>query len=339
MKEIDGSYLEGGGQIVRTAIALSAITRTPIRLFSIRAGREKPGLRPQHVEGIKAAAKMCGADVSGLNHGSTEVRFTPHAINGGDIIVDIKTAGSATLVLQTLTPMALYAAQPVHITIRGGTAVPFSPTSEYFEHVLLEFLARMGIQMHATTGRHGFYPSGGGEISVTIQPGNMKSLDLIERGALEKIVVVSVAHDQLRHARVAERMLAGFKNIIPEVATECRYVKALSVGCFISSRARFENSSFGADELGRRGKRAEDVGKDAALALQRAMSGNGAIDRWMVDQIIPYLALAAQVTGKKSRIKIPDLSNHARTNMWVVSTFLQVGFCTEDGILECYFNE
>ncbi|UCC12253.1 MAG: RNA 3'-terminal phosphate cyclase [candidate division WOR-3 bacterium] len=339
MNEIDGSYLEGGGQIIRTTIALSAITRTPVHLYNIRAGREKPGLRPQHIEGIKAAAQMCTADVSGLDPGSTEIHFTPQALHGGDFVIDIKTAGSVTLVMQTLIPVALHTTEPVHIIVRGGTAVPFSPTSEYFEHVLLTFLARMGIEMRVTTKKHGFYPAGGGEISVSIQPGAMRSLDLVERGSLERIEVVSVAHVDLRHARVAERMLAGFKNIIPEIETQYRYVKAASVGCFISSRALFQNSSIGADELGRRGRRAEDVGKDAATALQRAISGEGAIDRWMVDQIIPFVALAARATGRGSNIKIPELSNHARTNMWVVSSFLQVGFRAENNILECYLKE
>jgi RNA 3'-terminal phosphate cyclase len=167
----------------------------------------------------------------------------------------------------------------------------------------------------------------------------MRPLDLVERGSLEKIEVVSVAHDDLRHARVAERMLAGFKNIMPDIVTEYRYVKAVSIGCFISSRALFQNSRLGADELGRRGKRAEDVGKDAARTLQRAISDNGAIDHWMVDQIIPYLALAARETGTGSKITIPGLSSHARTNMWVVSSFLQVGFRTGSGILECYPKE
>ena len=339
MKEIDGRHLEGGGQIVRSAVAQSAITGTPVRIFNIRAGRERPGLRPQHIEGIKAAAKICRAQLSGCNPGSTEIRFTPQTISGGDYVIDIKTAGSVTLVLQTLAPITFYAKDPSHITIRGGTAVPFSPTSEYFEHVMTKILARMGIQMRVATRKHGFYPAGGGEISATIQPGTVQSLDLLERGPLEKVEAVAVASEDLRRARVAERMLDGVKNIIPEIMSECRYVKSPSVGCYISCRVLYQNSCLGADALGRRGKRAEDVGKDAATVLERAISDSAVIDRWMVDQIIPYLALAARTTGQGSKIKISGLSKHAQTNMWVVSSFLPIGFRTENDILECYLKE
>lgn len=338
MIEIDGSYLEGGGQIVRSAVALSTITGKGVRIFNIRAGRKKPGLRPQHLEGIAAAAKMCRADTSGLTPGSTELQFSPHEIIGGNYSIDIKTAGSVTLILQMLVPIALHANERVELTIRGGTAVPFSPTVEYFQHVPCRILARMGIEITVLMRKHGFYPAGGGEISAHIQPGEVCTMELVERGALEKIEAMSIAQRNLRNRRVAERMLDGFKSILPDVRTEYRYVDTLSPGCFISSRAHFQDSSLGADELGRRGKRAEDVGSDAALMLKKEIAAGAAIDRWMVDQIIPYLALATCKTGAVPRVKIPDLSKHARTNMWVVSAFLPVGFRVEKNILECFIE-
>jgi RNA 3'-terminal phosphate cyclase (ATP) len=339
MKEIDGSYCEGGGQIVRSAVALSAITRKDIHLFNIRAGREKPGLRPQHLEGISAAAKMCGAAVSGLKPGSTEIEFVPHAVKGGNYVVDIKTAGAVTLILQTLVPIALHANEPVELLIRGGTAVPYSPTTEYLEHVSSRLLTRMGVGINVQTEKHGFYPAGGGEVSAFIQPGIVHSVELIERGSLEKIEVISIAQRTLRNRRVAERTLDGFKTVLPDVDGECKYVDALSPGCFISSRAHFRNSSLGADELGRRGKRAEEVGEEAAANLKKGLATEAAIDSWMVDQIIPYLALAAHETGEASRVRIPGLSQHARTNMWVISAFLPVRFHEEKNILECFIKE
>lgn len=339
MIEIDGSYREGGGQIVRSAVSLSAVTGKGVQIYNIRAGRERPGLRQQHLEGIRAAADMCGANVTGLRKGSTEIEFVPHAIAGGDYSIDIKTAGSVTLVLQTLVPIALHAKERTKVFIRGGTSVPFSPTIKYVEHVLCRFLKHMGADMTVTIVNHGFYPAGGGEIRACIRPGSVRSVELIERGPLEKIRAMSIAHTSLRERRVAERMLAGFQHILPDVDADCRYVDARSTGCFISSQAHFENSCLGADELGRPGKRAEDVGKDAALTLERAIAHDAVMDRWMVDQIIPYLALAACAGGAGSKIRIPELSEHAKTNMWVVSAFLPVRFNADKNILKCFLIE
>jgi len=339
MIEIDGSYREGGGQIVRSAVSLSAVTGKAVHICNIRAGRERPGLRQQHLEGIRAAAEMCGADVTGLRQGSTEIEFLPHAIAGGDYAVDIKTAGSVTLVLQTLVPIALHAKERTQVLVRGGTAVPFSPTIEYVEHILCRFLKHMGVDLNIMTKNHGFYPAGGGEIAACIRPGAVQSVELIERGHLEKIRVISIAHTSLRERRVAERMLAGFTHILHDVETEYRYVDTRSTGCFISSQAVFENSCMGADKLGRPGKRAEDVGKNAALTLERAIAHDAVMDRWMVDQIVPYLALAACTSNAGSKIKIPELSEHAKTNMWVVSAFLPVRFNADKNILKCFLIE
>jgi RNA 3'-terminal phosphate cyclase (ATP) len=336
MIEIDGSHQEGGGQIVRSAIALSAITGKGVHIRNIRAGRERPGLRQQHLEGIRAAAAMCGADISGLKKGATEIEFLPHAITGGDHVVDIRTAGSVTLVLQTLVPIALHAKERTRVLIRGGTAVPFSPTITYFEHVLCRFLKNMGADIVVTTARHGFYPAGGGEIHAAILPGSVRPVEIIERGPLENIRAMSIAHTDLRNARVAQRMIEGFKHILPGVEAEYRYVDAHSTGCFISSQAHFKNSSLGADALGRPGKRAEHVGRDAALTLKRAMTRDPVMDSWMVDQIIPYMALAACTRDARSKVKIPGLSEHAETNMWVIREFLPVRFHEEQNILECF---
>ena len=338
MIEIDGSYLEGGGQIIRTAIALSTITQKPVHIFNIRKGREKPGLRPQHLEGIKAAAKICDAETDGLTLNSLEAVFKPRDIHGGTFTIDTKTAGSITLILQTLVPIGIFAKASLTLTIRGGTAVPFSPTTEYFQHILCFFLERMGIHICIDTKRHGFYPRGGGEVVAKIEPSEIKSMNLIERGVLQKIDVLSVASYHLKQSRVVERMIEGFKKIFPEINDTVHYGETVSPGCFIRSHAHFENSKLGADALGKRGKRAEDVGMEAAQKLKEALDTGAPIDSWMVDQISPYIALAVNQTGETSKIKIPQLTKHAETNIWVIRKFLPVKLEIQDNIIVCAYK-
>jgi RNA 3'-terminal phosphate cyclase (ATP) len=335
MIEIDGSYLEGGGQIIRTAISLSAITQKPVHIFNIRKGREKPGLRPQHLEGMRAAAKICSAETDGLTLNSLEVVFKPGDIQGGTYTIDTKTAGSITLILQTLVPIGIFAKAPLTLTIRGGTAVPFSPTTEYFQHILCFFLEKMGIHIFIDTKKHGFYPKGGGEVLLKVEPNKLQNINLVESGELKKIDVVSIASKYLKQSQVAERMIEGYKKILPKADARFQYVDTISPGCFIRSHAHFENSKLGADALGKRGKRAEDVGLEAAQKLKESLDTGAPIDSWMVDQILPYMALAAIYTKEPSHIKIPQLTKHAETNVWVIRKFLAVDIEIQNNIMSC----
>ncbi|MCK4452791.1 RNA 3'-terminal phosphate cyclase [candidate division WOR-3 bacterium] len=335
MINIDGSYLEGGGQILRTAIALSTITKQSVRILNIRKGREKPGLRPQHFHGITAAAQICSATVQGLKINSIEIIFSPGKIKGGTYTIDTKTAGSVTLILQTLIPIGIFSESALELIIKGGTAVPFSPTIEYFLHIVHHILKIMGVSIFSDIRRHGFYPRGGGEIFVEIKSGEIRNINLMERGALQKIDVVSIASNHLKDAKVADRMVNGFKKIFPDANTKIQYVHAFSPGCFIRSHAHFDNGKLGADALGKRGKRAEDVGKDAARALKKEIESNAPIDSWMVDQIIPYMALATIKTNAVSKVKIPCLTKHAQTNIWVTKKFLPVEFEIQNNIMIC----
>ena len=339
MIDIDGSYLEGGGQILRTAIALSTITKQSVRILNIRKGREKPGLRPQHFQGITAAAKICGATVQGLKINSLEVDFAPSQIKGGTYTIDTKTAGSVTLILQTLIPIGIFSESPLELIIKGGTAVPFSPTIEYFQHIVCHILKIMGVSIFLDIRRHGFYPKGGGEIFVKIEPSKIRNIILMDRGTLQKIDVVSIASNHLKDAKVAERIVNGFGKIIPDAHTKIQYVHAFSPGCFLRSHAHFDNGKMGADALGKKGKRAEDVGKDAARALKKEIESNASIDSWMVDQIIPYMALATVKTNAVSKVKIPCLTKHAQTNIWVTKKFLPVEFEIQNNLMTCSNKE
>ncbi|MCS7099566.1 MAG: RNA 3'-terminal phosphate cyclase, partial [Sulfolobales archaeon] len=168
MLEIDGSFGEGGGQILRTAVALSAITGTDIRVVNIRARRPEPGLKRQHLTGILAAAEMCNAVVEGAQVGSTEVVFKPGSIRGGEYRFDVGTAGSVTLVLQTLLPIAAFADSPVAIEVSGGTDVPWSPPVDYLRYVVKPHLERLGYAFGVELVRRGHYPRGGGLVRVSV---------------------------------------------------------------------------------------------------------------------------------------------------------------------------
>ena len=335
--EIDGSYLEGGGQIVRTAIALSAITRKPVHLHNIRKGRSKPGLMPQHVEGIAAVTKICRAETEGLHRTSTELSFRQVKISGGKYEVDTKTAGSVTLIMQILILVGTHSDQALKLSIRGGTAVPYSPTTEYCQHVLGDYLKKLKVNFIMETERHGFYPAGGGEVRAVIEPGGPEKINLTTQGAYIATDVLSIASLHLKEARVAERLINGFEMINPKAHFKYRYVDALSAGCFIRSHAHFENARLGADALGKPGKRAEEVGREAALALNKEIESGATVDTWMVDQIIPYMALAAASTRQKSSVRVSTggLSQHAKTNVWVVEKFLDVNFNIDENILSC----
>lgn len=339
MIDLDGGHLEGGGQILRTAIALSAVTRQAVHIFNIRKGREKPGLRPQHLQGVAAASKICNARVDGLVLNSTDISFEPGTIKGGKYTVDTKTAGAVTLILQTLVPFGIHADSPLELVIKGGTAVPFSPTISYFQHVFCGILTMMGVSLSVTVKRHGFYPKGGGEVQVRIFPSKMKSLHVMERSTMKNVTVYSFASNHLKTARVAERMMDGFAGILKDADANCSYVDTLSPGCFLSAIARFGNSVLGSDELGKRGKRSEDVGADAAKILRATIDSEAAIDSWMVDQAIPFMALATHQTGEPSKVRIPPLTKHAQTNIWIVQKFLRVAFNSENDMLTCTMIE
>ena len=329
MIELDGATFEGGGQLMRTAVALAAITKKPCRVFNIRKNRPKPGLMTQHLLGLQSLAELCNGKLEGDYLGSKEVRFYPGEIKKEKISLTIGTAASITLILQSLIPPALSAPEPVKIIFNGGaTDTFFSPTIDHFRYVFLKIIEKMGGKVEISILKRGYYPEGGAKVEVTIYPSKLKNLNLTERGKLQKILVISGSSEFLKDKKVAERQLAGVREILGKlrlpIEEKVEYYPTQCPGSQICLAAEFENTIIGTDNLGKLGKRAEDVGKEAALELLREQKSEACLDKHLADQILPYLALSWP--KGKSQITVSEITDHCKTNIWVIEKFIEGKF-------------
>jgi len=326
--EIDGGSGEGGGQIVRTAVGLACALGRSVCIREIRKGRRQPGLRAQHIAGIELAAEMCDAEVSGLEIGSTEVGFRPVSNTGGRFEIDVGTAGSVSLVLQTCMIPAVTAKGPTELLIRGGTDVPWSPPIDYLRMVVLPLLQSMGADAELSVAQRGFYPAGGGEVVARVSPcGGLKGADLTSRGDLigmeGSIVCRNLPDHVVERARnAAAKGLAGHRT--PRFSVDS--AKGPSTGLSLVLAARFENSVMGASCLGEKGLPAEKVGEIAARDLLEEMSSGAALDAYASDQMVPFMFLASG----SSRFTASELTAHARTNLRVAGQFVRRKVATEE---------
>jgi RNA 3'-terminal phosphate cyclase (ATP) len=332
--EIDGNHLEGGGQILRTACAFSAVTKKPCRIFNIRSARPKPGLAAQHLLGIQALAQLSGAKLEGDFLGSKEIKFHPNEIESKDIQIKIETAGSITLTLQALILPALLASKPLKITFEGGaTDTFFSPTVDYFRYVYLKVLEKMNVKVKVNILKRGYYPEGGAKVEVTVYPAETKPIDLTKRGSLRKITVVSGASNILKNKKVAERQIAGVREVLGKLnlptEEKLEYYQTKSPGSQICLNADFENTMIGTDNLGKLEKRAEDVGKEAALELLKEQKSNACLDKHLADQILPFMAFAE----KKSHVTVSEITKHCKTNIWTIEKFTKGKFSLKEAEL------
>ncbi len=332
MIKIDGSLGEGGGQILRTALTLSTIKNKPFEMFNIRAGRKKPGLAPQHLRCVQAMAKICDADISGAEIGSSSLKFYPGEIKNGDYCFEIGTAGSVSLVLQTIfLPLSL-AKGPSSVTIRGGTHVPFSPCFHYLKEQWLFYLKKIGFDTRLEMVRAGFYPKGGGEIKISINHvKKVYPLVLMERGRLRKVrgisavgnLDLSIAERQKKQAIENMSEMSEIK-ISPEI--EVITMPAFAKGTMLLLMCEFENSQCCYFSLGAIGKRAEKVADEACEGLRSFLETKGVIDEHLSDQIILPLSLATDT----SRFITPKITQHLLTNAEVIKLFFNTKIQIED---------
>ena len=321
--EIDGSSGEGGGQVLRSALTLSLLTGRAFHMTRVRAMRPRPGLFPQHLAAVQAAAQISGAELSGDRIGSQELQFAPAAVRPGKYHFDIATAGATALVLQTLLlPLAL-ADGASQLSISGGTHVPWSPCFHYLDRLWRVLLARIGIGFSLELAMAGFYPQGGGELRAQIPGGARPArLELLERGALRRLRGLSAVANlpleiaERQRARALRRLGSGTPNV--EVHIEVEALPARSRGTLLLLLAEFEHSQACFFALGARGKRAERVADEAVDDLLAFLAGSGAVDRWMADQLLLPLALA----GPGSALRTAAVSSHLLTNAAVIEHFL-----------------
>jgi RNA 3'-phosphate cyclase len=326
--EIDGSYGEGGGQLVRTAVAFSALTGKGLRLACVRAKRARPGLAPQHLAAVRAMAALCDARCEGLELGSSAFSFEPRAqAAGGELRVEVGTAGSVTLVLQALLPTLLRARQASRVVVTGGTDVRQAPTWDYFCEVLLPILRGMGLHVRASLTRRGYYPGGGGEVAVEVEPAQPRAL-LLEK--LSRVWKISgEAHVARLPLSIAERMRAAAMATLPRDARIGARVfgdaHAVGTGGAITVWAESGTCVLGAARVAERGVRAEALGEAVAAELGADLASGAELDLHATDQVLVYLAMAREPSTFAARA----LSSHARTAMWLIEQFLAARFSVE----------
>ncbi|MGE5278197.1 MAG: RNA 3'-terminal phosphate cyclase [Acidobacteriota bacterium] len=321
MIEIDGSIGEGGGQVLRSCLSLSAITGQAFRLTRIRARRPQPGLKSQHRKAVEAAAAVCGARVEGAALGSRTLSFEPGPVAAGDFSFDIGTAGSTSLVLQTILPALSVATAVSRVDLRGGTHVRWSPCFDYLKIQWLPFLRKIGFDADLEMLRAGFYPVGGGLLRAAIRPaGQLTGMDFLARGALRRIHgVAAVARLDLRIAeRLRDQALRRLSARASAVELDIVHLEAPSPGAFLLLRAEFESSSACFWAPGERGKPAERVADEAVSELDEFLASPGAIDPYLGDQLVLPLALAAGA----SALAVSRVTGHLVTNAEIVRRFL-----------------
>ena len=327
---IDGSHGEGGGQILRSAVGLAVVVGKAVRIEKIRAGRSKPGLLRQHLTAIKAAAEICNGTLTGAELGSTELTFEPQQVVPGRCQFSIGTAGSATLVLQTILPALLTASGPSEIVLEGGTHNQWAPPFDFLQRAYLPIINRMGPQVEATLERHGFYPAGGGRMVVTITPSaSLKGFDLLERGkTITRTAQILISNLPLSIAeREADKIVRKLSFLKKDVSIEA--VASTGPGNIVFAEIECEHVTEIATGFGRVGASAEHVAEEVVQEIRRYLKSTAPVGEYLADQILLPLGLSAaepesSVAPRGGSFRTVNLSRHATTHIEILQMLLPI---------------
>jgi len=328
--EIDGSQKSGSGTILRLSIALAGVLGEPLHIYNIRQRRGQPGLRPQHLESVLTAAKLCNAEMKGAKLGSRELWFKPDGTVSGEIRAEIGTAGSISMLLLTILPLCAYAKGAVSVqVVKGGTDVRHAPTINYLKHVLMPILERMGLKASLTIRKYGYYPKGMGEVLLEVQPcSKLTPIRLEEFGTVEKLRGVSVC-TFLEDRKVAERQAKAANRYLKTQGYEAKIQvvndksNPLQKGSSLVLWAETSTGALlGGDAIGELRKLSEVVGREAAENLFREVMAQATVDVHLADMLVPYIALADGNSVYLTR----DVTDHLDTNMWLAQKILGVKF-------------
>jgi RNA 3'-terminal phosphate cyclase (ATP) len=337
MLTIDGSSGEGGGQVLRTSLALSLVTGKPFCIQRIRARRPKPGLGRQHLTAVMAAAEVAEAQVEGASLGSRELTFVPAAVRPGEYCFDVGTAGSATLVLQTVLPALMLAEHPSRLCLRGGTHNTYAPPFDFLQKAFLPLLGRMGPQVEATLDRPGFYPAGGGQVTVAIQPcPRLRAVELPERGRVVRRLARGIVSRLPRH--IAEREVDTLRRRLgwPPDCVAVEEVDSPGPGNVLIVELESEHVAEVFSGFGERGVPAETVAKGVVREVRRYLDAETPVGTHLADQLLIPMALSG---GGRFRTLPP--SEHTRTNVETLRHFLDVRIASEEigpGVWEIRVN-
>jgi len=335
--EIDGGVHSGSGTLLRYAAALATVTHEPLHMFRIRAKREKPGLRPQHLQAVRACSAMCAGRLEGDEVGSQEIFFWPgKELKGGAFRWDIGTAGSATMLAFALLPPALFSIAPCQVEITGGLFQDFAPTVFHMQRVLIPTIRKMGARVKMEMIRPGYVPLGQGQLRMSTNPLKrpLRALTRTTAGGLKQIYGTSLA-SHLREEKVSERMAERSRELLEKRGYEPRIEavhdqSAVQKGAALLLWVETETGCLlGADRAGKRGRSSESIAEFAVRSLLEDVESGATVDRHLADQLILFAALADGLT----EYVIPMVTDHIESNLWLVSKVLGVRPKLEGGHL------
>jgi len=337
MITIDGGAKSGSGTIVRYCVALASLLGREIRIENIRARRDNPGLRAQHLKVVQACQEMCHAAVDNASVGAKEITYKPEEkFQGGEYSWDIGTAGSTTMMAQTLLPLACFAPKPSKFRLEGGLFQDFAPSAYHMKFVLLPLLERMGVRAQLDIIRPGYVPRGGGIIEVRVEPARkLKAVELTEQGQILSIKGIALS-SYLKEKRVSPRMAEecqkvlnsyGYKAEIQRIEDESSLQEGAALAIYAETNL---GSRLGSDRAGSPGRSSESIGRYVAERFIEDVKTGAAVDRYVADQLIIYAGLAEGVT----RYLVPRITEHVETNLWLIEEFLGAKTKIEGNLIE-----